>query len=92
MKHSKAPYSFEGNKIVCADNYNVATVNSHATSEGRATGALLAAAPDLLEALDVLVTALSDPSCRRRGERCVSGVLFDQFESARRAIAKARGE
>lgn len=55
-------------------------------------GALFAAAPDLLEALEAIVLALSDPACRRRGEPCVQASQFDKFEAARAAISKARGE
>lgn len=81
MKHSKAPYRFEGNKIVCAENYNVATINSHATREGNATGTLLAAAPEMLEALE---NVLSDLEIGVHPHFYIDQIRF--------VIAKARGE
>lgn len=83
MKHSLGPYRFEGNKIVCAAGYNVATVNSHATSEGRATGKLLAAAPDMLEALETLANVF--PYFPAGSEERAALV------KAQAAITKARG-
>ena len=83
MKHSKAPYRFEGNKIVCADNYNVATVNSHATREGRATGTLLAMAPEMLDRLISASLALSNP--QNSYQEIVLNAIIE-------TIAKARGE
>ena len=53
-KFSKGPYFIDGNKIVCPAGYNIATINSHATTEGKANAILLASS---FEMRDKLVSA-----------------------------------
>jgi len=53
-KHTPGPWTLEGGKV-CGNGYYIATVNSHGTTEGRANATLMAAAPDLLEALEAIM-------------------------------------
>lgn len=46
MEHTPWPWSINGNKID-GNGYHIASINSHATTEGRANARLIAAAPDL---------------------------------------------
>lgn len=93
MKHSLGPYRFEGNKIVCAAGYNVATVNSHATSEGRATGKLLAAAPDMADEIKKQIDWLKHARAECAGK--VRGSLLTGFDQSIKyltaVLAEARG-
>ena len=54
MKASAGPYFIEGNKIVSPSGYNIATVNSHTTTEGAATARLLASS---FEMRDLLISS-----------------------------------
>ena len=48
----------QGNKIVCGKGYAIATINSHATSEGKASGALIANSAKMLDVLKSLRSAV----------------------------------
>lgn len=48
----------QGNKIVCGKGYAIATINSHATSEGKANGALIANSAKMLDVLKSLRSAV----------------------------------
>ena len=58
--------------------------------QGKANAALIAAAPDLLEALDTLVDDFVVNEDYRRLDHF--GELSNKFAKARAAIAKAKGE
>lgn len=63
-------------------NYNIASVNSHRTTEGMANAKLISAAPELLDALERYIDEC-EGDCTR---------LNPRYEQARKAIAKARGQ
>ena len=54
MKHTPGPWSINGNKID-GNGYHIASINSHATTEGRANARLISAAPELLKVLQEIV-------------------------------------
>ncbi len=69
MKSSPGPYFVDGNKIVSPAGYNIATVNSHATTEGAATAILLASS---FEMRDLLISsALVLQSAKSNREKLV---------------------
>ena len=84
-KHTPGPWTLEGGKV-CGNGYYIATVNSHGTTEGRANATLIAAAPDLLEALQRM---------NNRGwfaqTVCASEEENADMAFARAVIAKAEG-
>jgi len=82
--HTHGPWQVSGNKIQCAypAMYPVASINSHATSEGKANARLIAAAPELLAVLQAIAKTDFLP-----------GAWNPEYEriavAARAAIAKA---
>jgi len=81
MDHTPGPWRIEGPTLK-GPKYNLGSVNSHKTTEGAANAALIAAAPDLLEALRA---AYSDI------QRC-PGHTIDMLGRIEAAIAKATGD
>ena len=93
-KHTPGPWSFDGRGINDATEYRerIATlqwpVNLRLSGQRRADGRLIAAAPDLLEALESLYHAANSI-----GEDTCDPVAFaGALEDARAAIEKAKGE
>ena len=82
-KLSEDPETFK-NKIFGADNYNVLGPN-RLSSEVEANARLIAAAPDLLEALEELISYRAVEQLREYGN-------YPVFAKVDAAIAKARGE
>ena len=85
-EHTPGPWEVNGNHRldICAGNAGVvATVLAPTTVNGKANARLIAAAPDLLAALEVFVGLC--PMCYS-GQEC----LDDNCHMARAAIAKAR--
>lgn len=81
--HTPGPWTVNGNKID-GKGYHIASVNSHATTEGKANASLIAAAPDLLVALENALEAVlymdEMEGCRWMVEQTIS------------VIAKAKGK
>ena len=77
-KHTTGPWIINGNKID-GNGYHLASVNSHSTTEGRANAQLIAAAPELLDALERMVKIYDAMS----GTRGVTRIIADSI------IAKA---
>jgi hypothetical protein len=78
--YTKGPWHMEGPQLV-GNGYGIGHVTSHSTSEGKANARLIAAAPDLLEALELVMsnqTGLQEN--------------IDAAKKARAAIARAKGE
>ena len=63
-KHTPGTWSIDGLHIV-GNGYSIAHINSHRTTEGRANAHLIAAAPELLEALE---------AARDELESCIDGM------------------
>jgi hypothetical protein len=82
-KWTPGPWADIQGYVTCRGGYNVATVKSHGTYEGKANANLIAAAPDLYEALESLIDAMQHPE---------TDFLCDEIGIARSALAKARGE
>ena len=78
-KHTTGPWSINGNKID-GNGYHIASINSHGTTEGKANARLIAAAPDLLAALEMVMEKYS---------KNLDGFAFEQVFQA---IKKAKGE
>jgi hypothetical protein len=57
-KHTPGPWFMDGPTLKCAK-YNIGSVNSHRTTEGTANAQLISAAPELLAALEEVVTTFS---------------------------------
>lgn len=75
-------------RIVSGSMVSVALVTADTKEEAKANVALISAAPELLEALELFVedfTERNDPSTWMPGERAA-------IEQARNAIAKAKGQ
>ena len=81
-KHTPGPWIINGNKID-GNGYHLASVNSHSTTEGRANAQLIAAAPELIEALEL---------CRSHMYEHASNTQDGAFDKLCSAIAKATGE
>ena len=56
-KHTPGTWLIDGMHII-GNGYSIAHINSHRTTEGRANASLIAAAPELLEALETAQMAL----------------------------------
>ena len=82
QKHTPGPWSINGNKID-GNGYHIVSVNSHRTSEGEANARLIAAAPELLEALILIC----DRDWAYAGMEEMKIII-----SARSSIAKATGQ
>ena len=76
--HTPGPWTISHGKIV-GNGYNIASINSSATSEGKANALIMAAAIDMFEALQGFVN---------------HGSCFDEsdMQKARAAIAKSTGQ
>ena len=57
--HTQGQWSIEGSKVV-GNGYNIAHVNSHATSEGKANARLISTAPELLADAEKKQSALAE--------------------------------
>jgi hypothetical protein len=81
MKHTKGPWVFNGSEILTKDgNCRVADINPDLSNEHwLGDTQLIAAAPEMLAALETIVNGCLDLS-------------FDQLCLAKDAIRKARGE
>lgn len=79
---SAGPWTAEAHVIFAAPGYAVAHINSHRTTEGKANVALVAAAPDMLEALQSAEMALI-------GYTHQNDVTRKALAQVRAAVAKA---
>ncbi len=87
-QHTPGPWRYDSGKIWTPRGWWVANVYEDMEEDIKgANGLLLAAAPDLLEALMMAVSALG-----RSDYIQMDGDSFDVIEVSRAAIAKARGE
>jgi hypothetical protein len=85
-KHTSGPWRYDSGKIWTPRGWWVASVYEDMEEDiKRANGLLLAAAPDLLSALVMAVSALGRSDYIQMDS-------FDVIEVSRAAIAKARGE
>lgn len=84
-KHTPGPWEMSGPTLK-GNGYNIGSVNSHRTTEGEANAALIAAAPEMLEALEAIATHFDTPAS---GRLCN---ISDLLNDARAAIAKAKGQ
>jgi hypothetical protein len=88
--------------VMGADNFSIAYVSGRSEDEHVAIANLIAAAPDMLAALQALVAphydedGVVDPSTaitivgeNRRGEKQLKGSFMEALERARAAIARA---
>lgn len=91
MKFTQGPWKVSDSyksyqiPIIAADNYPCGTANGETYEEANANAALIAAAPDLLDALEQSLMALI-------GYQHQNEITKAAQNSARAAIAKARGE
>ena len=79
-KHTPGDWVKSGPQIR-ANGYNIASVNSHKTSEGQANQNLMCSAPELLDALEAIINGCDS------GEECIDR---DRYNKARAAIAQAK--
>lgn len=89
MRHTPGPWEFRGNTVYTADDKAVARVQREQTHRQRvslgtvlANGDLIAAAPEMLEALEDLMRQVNSGD----------GGHFISYLEIERVIAKARGE
>lgn len=93
-EHTKGPWAHRNGRIFQVDNENLTIANVARAFDGdysHANGYLLAAAPELLEALEDLMALAEEAMLRANydgGEYDIEAELGD----ARAAIRKARGE
>lgn len=105
MSNTKGPWAasehgaygdYDGNSIVIlGDDLRIAVVLGYDTKETRANARLIAAAPDLLAALEALMRIVSNSNgvsgWHRNGD--IAGWdEFDEINMAIAALAKAKGE
>lgn len=64
-QHTQGPWELSSQYVKCKDGYNVASVNSHKTTEGEANARLIAAAPELLAELVRIRQFLNDEGYAR---------------------------
>lgn len=83
-KHTPAPWHVANGVQIRSERDQIAKVWMMRHGEGKANAHLIAAAPELLEALAQFVAWVDAP--------CESAFSDSQLEKARAAIAKARGE
>ena len=87
-KHTPGPWTIDGLHI-SGNGYSIAHINSHRTTEGRANADLIAAAPELLEALENLLDAVRQ---NIDGKPPTADQIFEiGGHAAVAAIAKATG-
>ena len=79
-KHTPAPWHVANGVQIRSERDQIAKVWMMRHGEGKANAHLIAAAPDLLEALEVAADALE------------MAEFFEKAAQARAAISKARGE
>lgn len=74
--------------------YNIGSVNSHRTTEGEANALLIAAAPELLEALESALGLLLTIRDDMRGivSSSVQSNAANACKAAQAVIAKAKGQ
>ncbi len=91
-KHTKAPWEWLGEKVFGDDGLTVCSdVNGEDQETYEANARLIAAAPDLYEALQGLISLL-DSGCCAAAIRDEDGPVGSAMRLARAAIAKAEGE
>jgi len=92
--HTPGPWRYEAStKTIraCPSNYWLATMDSwDGAVNNEANARLIAAAPDLLEALEELVSR-RESVCAERGEMDRLAGSDGRYNRARAAIAKAKG-
>ena len=89
MKHTPGPWNVIGN-IICTNKGTTVAVIQHVWSDDKETssnGRLIAAAPELLEALERLLRADEKPPTEEQAEEAIMAM-----GNARRIIQKAKGE
>jgi len=86
--HTLGPWTIAHGKIV-GNGYNIASINSSATSEGKANALIMAAAPDLLEACKAFI-AYDDTDDHDGVAMMIN--YDDALKACRAAIAKATGQ
>jgi hypothetical protein len=96
---SRPPWQLEGTAVVDANNYYVAMTSAHGKSTKRqdADARLIAAAPQLLEALRPFAALLQDHHQRNCDEQPIFGIndvtiTVGDMRRAAAAIAAATGE
>ena len=85
MSHTPGPWHFVGGNQIRSDKHQIARVWMMRDGEGADNARLIAAAPDLLAALQAIVTSLAEHDDEGMIEHTA------QMENARSAIAKATG-
>lgn len=85
-KHTQGPWEILNTLEICAGKKDICEMKGW-MNEDQANARLIAAAPDLLNALEDLVS-LAEVIMRENGEYMVD----DELTDARNAIAKAKGE
>ena len=90
-KHTPGPWRFDGHGVNAADGQRIATLRESLkhSPEGEATGAALAAAPELLEALRTI--ARSSTGQVDQSDDDIEAAFAGIHALALRAIAKAEG-
>lgn len=87
-KHTPGPWRFDGPTLK-GPSYNIGSVNSHGTVEGKANAHLIATAPDLLEALEAVREWAVEAE---EGDPYKARILKPQaWEKVRTSLAKAKG-
>lgn len=84
MNASPGPYFVDGNKIVSPKGYNIATVNSHATTEGAATAILLASSFEMLQAALPIIKAIAH--CKGEPEDWSVTVPISEIRALEKAV------
>ena len=89
MSHTPGPWKIEGHEVFGAEGQEFVLIFDPKTETGRSNARLIAAAPDLLEALEGLL-----PLCESLAGQAHPKEQRDDCRAcrARAAIAKARGE
>ncbi len=94
-KHTPGPWEAIGLDIRNQDDTNIVSLKyeENNTDEVEANARLMAAAPDLLEALQIWIRFFDEMPEGQFGNICCDiGLMNDGFIQSRRAIAKATGE
>ena len=88
-KHTPGPWKQGNDRIECSEGYGVADLFTQRNdAETKANARLIAAAPEMLEALEALVREFDDTY---DGDP-ISMEKHEAIEKARNSIIKARGE
>jgi hypothetical protein len=96
MAHTPGPWADICGYITIKGGRNVASVNSHNTTEGKANARLIASAPDMVEAGRKLAAEVGGLRAFEHEVRAAIGntnwsVLMDRLAGMDAAIAKATG-